>query len=53
MADRSAELTQYRIAGGHLIFTDESADRAAQILGAYLNNQKTTPPDGGFRRISK
>ena len=53
MADRADELVRYRIAGGHFIFTDESAEQAAAIDAAYRGKAPITPPAGGIRRISK
>ena len=53
MADRADELVRYRIAGGHFIFTDESAEKAAAIDAAYRGKAPITPPSGGIRRISK
>ncbi len=50
MADRPGELRAYRIAGGHFIFSDESAAQIAAVIRAHENQ---IPPDFPVRRIAK
>ncbi len=53
MADRKKELSDFRICGGHFIFTDESASMAAEIINAYFCDNSIAPPVGGIRRIAR
>lgn len=48
MADRQAELAQYRIRGQHFLFTVETREQILRVLAAY---EKGLPPEGEARRI--
>ncbi len=48
MADKRADLDRANVAGGHFIFTDESASEVDKIIEAYKNGYKCDKP---FRRI--
>ena len=49
LADRQDELTKYRIAGGHFIFSDETDREIGRILDAY---RRQAAPTGPVRRIA-